>query len=100
MGLGTPWGLVRHYWVLIKLVDSSFAAAILLIKMPLIAEGARLAAAPAPDVGALHLVGQQLVFHSAAGLAVLLLPMVLSIYKPRGLTRHGLRRQTSQVQPS
>lgn len=97
LGLGTPWGLVRHYWVLIKLVVTSFAAVVLLIKMPLIAEAARLAAAPAPDGDSLRLVGQQLLFHSAAGLTLLLLPMVLSTYKPRGLTRRGLARQGSQV---
>lgn len=97
LGLGTPWGLVRHYWVLIKLIVTSFAAVVLLIKMPLIAEAARLAAAPAPDGDLLRLVGQQLLFHSAAGLTVLLLPMVLSTYKPRGLTGHGLARQGGQI---
>ena len=97
LGLGTPWGLARHYWVLIKLVVTSFAAVVLLIKMPLIAEAARLAAAPAPDGDSLRLLGQQLLFHSAAGLTLLLLPMILSTYQPRGLTRRGLARQGSQV---
>ncbi len=97
LGLGTAWGLVRHYWVLIKLIVTSFAAAVLLIKMLLVAEAARMAAAPVPDGDALRQMGQQLLFHSAAGLTVLLLPMVLSTYKPRGLTRHGLRRQGGQV---
>jgi hypothetical protein len=98
LGLGTPWGLLRHYWVLIKLLVTSFAAAVLMVKMALIAEGARLAAAPVPDVVMLRQVGQQLLFHSAAGLTVLLLPMVLSIYKPRGLTRRGHRLQLRQAQ--
>jgi hypothetical protein len=98
LGLGTPWGLARHYWVVIKLLVTSFATAVLLIKIPLIAEGARLSEAPVPDVDLLRQVGQQLLFHSAAGLTVLLLPMVLSIYKPRGLTRRGLRLQRRQAQ--
>ena len=33
-----------------------------------------------------------LVFHSGAGLLVLLLPMVLSVYKPKGLTGFGFRK--------
>lgn len=34
-----------------------------------------------------------LVFHSGAGLLVLLLPMVLSVYKPKGLTGFGFRKR-------
>ena len=89
-GLGTPWGVFRHYWVLIKLLATSFATAVLLAKLPLIATAARMAAAVAP-IGDLRAIGLQLLVHASGGLAVLLLPMVLSIYKPRGLTRHGAR---------
>ena len=35
----------------------------------------------------------ELVFHSGAGLFVLLLPMVLSVYKPKGLTGFGFRKR-------
>ena len=41
--LGTPWGLFRHYWVLLKVLLTVFATAILLIKMPMIGHAARLA---------------------------------------------------------
>jgi len=41
----------------------------------------------------LHTERISLVVHSGGGLVVLLVPMVLSIYKPRGLTRHRRRRQ-------
>src|SRR5436309_6431030 len=34
MSLGTPWGLFRHYWVLISLVLTIFSAVILLLHMP------------------------------------------------------------------
>ena len=34
-----------------------------------------------------------LVFLSGAGLLVLLLPMVLSVYKPKGLTGFGFRKR-------
>jgi hypothetical protein len=32
--LGTPWGLFRHYWVLITFLLTSFATIILLLHMP------------------------------------------------------------------
>src|ERR687891_1719324 len=34
MALGTPWGLFRHYWVLITFVLTVFATVILLLHMP------------------------------------------------------------------
>src|SRR5918993_1920728 len=33
LSLGTPWGLIRHYWVVVKLVITAFSTAILLIYM-------------------------------------------------------------------
>jgi hypothetical protein len=33
------------------------------------------------------------VIHAAGGLLVLLLPVVLSLYKPRGLTPYGWRKR-------
>src|SRR5690242_17381768 len=41
--LGTPWGLIRHYWVSAKLLLTVFATTVLLIKMELISYAARLA---------------------------------------------------------
>lgn len=94
--LGTPWGLFRHYWVLVKLLLTVFAATVLLLKIELIDHAARLAtekALPHADLGE---AGIQLVVHAAGGLLVLLVPVVLSIYKPQGLTRYGWRKQFEQ----
>ena len=33
------------------------------------------------------------VIHAAGGIVVLLIPIVLSVYKPPGLTRYGWRKQ-------
>lgn len=90
--LGTPWGLFRHYWVLIKLLLTSFAITILLVKLALISEAARLASETVLQRGELRTVGLQLTVHAAGGLGVLLLPMVLSIYKPQGKTPYGWRK--------
>lgn len=91
--LATPWGLFRHYWVLLKFLLTTFATVILLVKMPLIGEAARLAAKTASSRADLQAIGIQLLLHSAGGLLVLLVPAVLSVYKPPGLTRYGFRKQ-------
>ncbi|PIB92381.1 hypothetical protein [Caulobacter sp. FWC2] len=91
--LGTAWGLFRHYWVLIKLLMTLFATAVLLVKLDLIDQAARLASETILARADLRAVGIQLLVHAAGGLLVLLVPAVLSIYKPQGLTRYGARRQ-------
>ncbi|MPZ60264.1 MAG: DUF2269 domain-containing protein [Propionibacteriales bacterium] len=87
--LGTPWGLFRHYWVVISLLLTLFATVILVSHLPAIGEMADAAADPDVDPSALS--GD--LFHSVGGLLVLLGPLVLNIYKPRGLTRYGWRKQ-------
>ena len=93
MSLGTPWGLFRHYWVLITLVLTLFAISILLLHMPTVsslADGARKA-------DGAHLRGAAGdLFHAGGGLLVLLVITVLNVYKPHGLTRYGWRKQQEQ----
>jgi len=96
--LGTPWGLFRHYWVLVKLLLTIFAAVVLLVKMELIGYAARLAAETTLSSGDLRAAGVELVVHAAGGLLVLLIPAVLSVYKPPGLTRYGRRKQYEAAQ--
>lgn len=87
--LGTPWGLFRHYWVLFSFVLTVFSTAVLVLHVPAVGQLADLAADPKTD---LQRLGGDL-FHSVGGLLVLLAVMVLNIYKPRGATRYGLRKQ-------
>lgn len=91
--LGTPWGLFRHYWVLAKLLLTTFATIVLLKKMPLIGYAARRAAETPMPSAALRAAGIPLVVHAAGGILVLLVVTILSVYKPWGLTRYGLRSQ-------
>jgi hypothetical protein len=93
MSLITPWGLFRHYWVLIALVLTVFATAILLLHMPSVSSLAEVARQA--DDSALQRLGGDL-FHSGLGLVVLLAITVLNVYKPRGLTRYGWRKQQEQ----
>ena len=94
--LGTQWGLFRHYWVVMKLLLTIFATTVLLVQMKLIGYAARLAAETTLSRADLRAAGIQLVVHAAGGLMVLLVPVILSMYKPRGLTPHGARKQHEQ----
>ena len=91
--LGTSWGLFRHYWVLIKLLLTSFATIVLLAKMPLIGYAARRAAEATSSTTDLRTVGIQLTVHAIGGMLVLFVITALSVYKPWGLTRYGQRKQ-------
>ena len=90
MALGTPWGVFRHYWVLITLVLTILATVVLLLHMPTVSALAAVArAADGADRGRL---GGDLV-HAGGGLLVLLVITVLNVYKPPGLTPYGWRKQ-------
>ncbi|PLP55694.1 DUF2269 domain-containing protein [Mesorhizobium loti] len=91
LALGTPWGLFRHYWVLVKLLLTLFATTILLLETRAIGAMAAVAATgadPRDLPGSLP--------HSVGGALVLLTTLVLAIYKPAGLTRYGWRKQQAQ----
>lgn len=91
--LGTTWGLFRHYWIVAKLLLTVLAVIVLLGKMELISYAAALAGETVLPREDLRAVGTELAVHAAGGLLVLLVPTVLSVYKPRGLTPYGRRMQ-------
>jgi hypothetical protein len=93
MALGTPWGLFRHYWVLIALVLTILATVVLLLHMPTVSSVADVAREA--DGADLNGLGGDLL-HPGLGLVVLLVITVLNVYKPRGLTRYGWRKQQEQ----
>ncbi len=90
MSLGTPWGLFRHYWVVISLVLTILCTVVLLLHMPTVSHLAGIAAqADGANIGGL---GGDLL-HPGVGLLVLLAITVLNVYKPRGVTPYGWRKQ-------
>jgi hypothetical protein len=91
--LGTPWGLFRHYWVLAKLVLTVLATIVLLAHTQPIDLLAHAAARVSLALADLHSVRVQLLVDAAAALGVLLAATVLAIYKPRGMTAYGWRKQ-------
>jgi hypothetical protein len=91
--LGTTWGIVRHYWVLAKLLLTVLATAILLLHTQPIGHMADVAAHAPLSGGELRNVRIELVADAGAALLVLLIATALSVYKPRGMTRYGWRKQ-------
>lgn len=94
--LGTPWGLFRHYWVLAKLLLTVITIIVLLLQMKGIGYMAGVAAETTLSGADLLGLRRSIRTHAAGGLLVLLVLVALSIYKPRGMTRYGWRRQYEQ----
>lgn len=90
MSLGTKWGLFQHYWTLISFVLTTLATIVLILHMPDVSFLAD--AVQEAESIRLNEFGGDL-FHSGLGLVVLLVIQVLNVYKPRGLTRYGWRKQ-------
>ena len=95
VSVGTKWGLVRHWWVTISLAVTIIATAILLIETGTIAAYASVAADPDASTLEVRSLGNTLV-HSVGGALVLLGILVLNIYKPRGMTPYGWRKQQEE----
>ena len=90
--LGTEWGLFRHYWILAKLLINVLGNVGLLMFMLIL--GSVVAAVPTSaldDVDALRSPSPLL--HAGVALLVLLAATILSVYKPRGITPYGWRKQ-------
>jgi hypothetical protein len=94
--VGTEWGLFRHYWVVVKLLLTVVATIALLVHTRPISYFAGVAAQTtlsSNDFGPLRM---QFVVVSGGALLALLVANVLSVYKPRGVTPYGWRRQHEQ----
>lgn len=90
--LGTPWGLFRHYWVLMKLAVTAALTILLMVHMQPTRRLAAVAAEAAVSGGDLHQMQVQLAIDAASALVGLLVVITLAIYKPSGVTRYGARR--------
>jgi hypothetical protein len=93
-GLGTPWGLLRHYWIVAKLLITVLANLLLLVHLQPIQRVAGVAAETTRSGAELLDVasGVTLVEVGAALLA-LLAATTLAVYEPWGMTPHGQRRR-------
>jgi hypothetical protein len=89
--LGTVWGLFQHYWVVFKLLINVVANVVLLLYLETFRAMAGVAADPSADLGMVR--NPSPVLHAALALVLLLVATVLAVYKPRGITRYGQRKQ-------
>ena len=95
ISLATKWGLFRHWWVLISLLLTGFATLVLLVEAGAIRGMADIAADPATSDADLLALPSTLL-HSVGGLVVLLVIQVLNVFKPRGMTPYGWRKQQEE----
>jgi hypothetical protein len=93
VSLGTAWGLFRYYWVLITFVLTTFSLVILLLHMPAVSSRAN---ALRETAGTKLVDAGGDLLHPGVGLLVLLVITVLNVYKPRGLTPYGWRKQREE----
>lgn len=95
-GLGTQWGVIRHYWVLMKLLITVVSTAILLLYMNTLTVLANAASHPTAGGASQDLLPSfSPILHAGAALLILLVALGLSIYKPRGVTGWGVSRARS-----
>ncbi len=92
ISLGTRWGLFRHYWVVISLALVVLATVVLLFETQTVSGLAEVAADPSTTPEQLAALDSTLV-HSAGGILLLGAILILNVYKPRGVTRYGWRKQ-------
>lgn len=95
LSLLTKWGLFRNYWVLAKLLINVLASMLLLMYVQSLGSLAAIVAT-SPVSGGNLLSSSDSLPHSIAALLALLIATLLSVYKPRGLTRYGWRKQAEQ----
>jgi hypothetical protein len=96
LSVGTPWGLVRHYWVVVKFVltVALVAGSILVLNQRLQEAAVRVSEVPlstltSADVGTLRF---QIVVAVSVALLLLIAATTLSVYKPWGKTWFGRRK--------
>ena len=94
--LGTSWGLLRHYWVVLKLALTIVATVLLLVHTQPIRYVANAAMERTLASADLRDVRRQLVADAAGAVVILVVNTVLAVYKPRGLTKYGHRKEREE----
>lgn len=94
--LGTKWGIIRHYWVLIKLVITVVSILILMVHAQPIAYLAEVSTTTIFSGDELRSLRIQMAVDASAALIALMVATTLSVYKPRGITPYGWRQLQKQ----
>ncbi|WP_033374846.1 hypothetical protein [Actinopolyspora halophila] len=98
IGLGTKWGLLRHWWVLISLIGTAAMAALVVFALMPLTGGIAADVLAAESVPVREVVGGRavpaVVAPCVATVALSALT-ALNVYKPRGRVRRGAHRRSS-----
>ena len=94
--LGTPWGLFRYYWILVKFLLTIVSTIILFLHMQPISYLADVASKTSLSNSDFRGLRIQFLADAGAALLVLLITTTISVYKPWGRTPYGLRVQYEQ----
>jgi len=85
----TPWGLIRHYWIVVKFYMTIAIWLVLLIQLKNISDLATALLAGNDAIQGIGSLKQSQLIHAVAGLASLVAIVMISVVKPRGLTAYG-----------
>lgn len=89
----TPWGLLRHRWVLVKLVGTSLAVVLSLFALPAMT-GIAYRDSIHGNLAAMASAGTRLIIAGSVSVALFLSLTAISVFKPWGRTSRGRRRGT------
>jgi hypothetical protein len=94
--IGTKWGLLKHYWIAVKLFLTTFSTIILILHLKPIIYLARLA--NDNSISAIKQSGLQIQLIADAGAAILVLlaAITISIYKPWGKINISLFKKNTE----
>lgn len=94
--LCTPWGLFKHWWILVKFILTIGCTVLLLLHTNQIDYLAQTAS----DFASTELYGlrTEIMYKAALALLVLIAITTISVYKPWGLTLYGQRKLREQNQ--
>lgn len=94
LSLGTRWGLFRHYWIFFKLLFTVIAVFMLVAYIVELNHAASIASKSILSSTDLSILKDSIhIVHPSGGLLIVLVATVLSVYKPKGMTRYGWRKQ-------
>lgn len=87
-------GVFRHYWISFKLLFTVIAVFTLIAYLVELNHAASIAAKSILSSTDLSILKDSIhIVHPSGGLLIVLVATVLSVYKPKGMTRYGWRKQ-------
>lgn len=92
----TKWGLLNHYWIIVKLILTLGSTILLILHLKPIGQLAGIVSDP-PVINGYSGLQIQMVADSGAALLVLLTMITISIYKPWGKTNNAIQGKSRAI---